>query len=494
MQNSFQFALATPEILLLLLACAVLLIDAFSKCKKRQLTYVLSLATLVVLSLSTIWQWGNNVQGVTFHGLYVVDPLSHFLKLLSYIAVFITLVYGYDYNSKRDMLERGGEIYSLTLFALLGQMIMISAGSMLMVYLGLELMSFALYALVAIRRTHGVAIEAGMKYFLLGAMASAILLYGMSMIYGATGHLDLAQIAWVINSGQAQHLPLVFGVVFIVTGLAFKLTAAPFHMWSPDVYQGAPTSITLTIGAAPKLAALAIVLRLLVEALHGIAIDWQPMLILLAVLSLAVGNIAAIAQTNFKRMLAYSTISHMGFVFLGLLSGVVAGQPAVAYEAYGAAVFYMFSYVLTTLSTFGLILVLSRRGFECEEISDLKGLNRRSPLLAGVLLLSMFSLTGIPPMIGFYAKLAVIQALVGAGLVWLAVVAVLFSLVGAFYYLRVVKVAYFDEPDIEQSIESRGPVIDGVISINGLLILVLGIVPGGIMAVCVSVIKNSLFF
>lgn len=494
MQNSFQFALATPEILLLILASAVLLIDAFSKCQKRNLSYALSLGTLVVLSLSTIWQWSNNVQGVTFSGLYVVDPLSHFLKLLSYIAVFLTLVYGHDYNSKREMLDRGGEVHSLTLFALLGQMLMISAGSMLTVYLGLELMSFALYALVAIRRTHGVAIEAGMKYFLLGAMASAILLYGMSMIYGATGHLDLAQIAWVVNSGQAKQLPLVFGVVFIVTGLAFKMAAAPFHMWTPDVYQGAPTSITLTIGAAPKFAAIAIVLRLLVEALHGIAIDWQPMLILLAVLSLAVGNIAAIAQTNFKRMLAYSTISHMGFVFLGLLSGVIAGQPAVAHEAYGAAVFYMFSYVLTTLSTFGLILVLSRQGFECEEISDLKGLNRRSPLLAGILLLSMFSLTGIPPMVGFYAKLAVIQALVGAGLIWLAVLAVLFSLIGAFYYLRVVKVAYFDEPEQEQSIESRGPIIDGVISINGLLILVLGILPGGIMAVCISVIKNSLFF
>lgn len=494
MQNTFQFALATPEILLLLMASAVLLIDAFSKSEQRQLTYRLSLASLLVLMVATIWQWSSNVQGVTFYGLYVVDPLSHFLKLLSYIAVFVTLLYGRDYSDQRDMTTRGGELYSLSLFALLGQMIMISAGNMLMVYLGVELMSFALYALVAIRRHHSVAIEAAMKYFLLGALASAVLLYGMSMIYGATGELDLARIAWAVTTGEAERLPLVFGVVFIVTGLAFKMAAAPFHMWTPDVYHGSPTSVTLLIGAAPKFAALAIVLRLLIESLHGIAIDWQPMLIVLAVLSLAIGNIAAIAQTNFKRMLAYSTISHMGFVFLGLLSGVSADHPGVAAEAYGASVFYMVTYVLTTLSTFGLILLLSRQGFECEEIDDFKGLNRRSPLLAGVMLVSMFSLTGIPPMVGFYAKLAVLQAVVGAGYIWLAVVAVLFSLVGAFYYLRVVKTVYFDEPEGESYDTSRGAFVDGVISVNGLLVIGLGILPGGLMALCVSVVKSSLFF
>src|SRR5690606_26583134 len=416
-----------------------------------------------------------------------------FLKVLSYVAVAATLIYGRGYAEQRDMLKNGGEFYSLTLFALLGQMVMISAGSMLTVYLGVELMSFALYALVALRRDDVKSTEAAMKYFVLGALASGVLLYGMSMIYGATGQLDLRLIAQVIGSGNAERLPLVFGVVFIVAGLAFKLAAAPFHMWTPDVYQGSPTSVTLILGAAPKLAAFAITLRLLVEGLHGIAVDWQPMLLILAVLSLAIGNIAAIAQTNFKRMLAYSTISHMGFVFLGLLSGVVQDQ-VLAGQAYGSALFYVIIYVLTTLVTFGLILLLSRKGFECEHISDLKGLNRRNPLLAGMLMLAMFSLAGIPPLAGFYAKLAVLQALVGTGHVTMAVVAVLFSLVGAFYYLRVVKAAYFDEPEGEQPPLSHGIVTSGVMSVNSLLIILLGVLPGGLMALCVSVIESSLRF
>jgi NADH-quinone oxidoreductase subunit N len=354
-------------------------------------------------------------------------------------------------------------------------------------------MSFALYALVALRRDHVASTEAAMKYFLLGALASAVLLYGLSMIYGATGKLDLSQIADVIASGRADRLPLVFGVVFIVAGLAFKLAAAPFHMWTPDVYQGAPTSVTLILGAAPKFAAFAITLRLLIESLHGIAVDWQPMLMILAVLSLAIGNIAAIAQSNFKRMLAYSTISHMGFVFLGLLSGVTQDQ-AVSAGAYGASLFYVIIYVLTTLVTFGLILVMSRKGFECEEIADLKGLNRRNPVLAGVLLLSMFSLTGIPPMAGFYAKLAVLQALIGAGQVVAAVAAVMFSLIGAFYYLRIVKMAYFDEPEGEAAPLNNGIITSGLMSLNGLLIIALGVLPGGLMALCVSVIQGSLKF
>lgn len=494
MQNSFQLALATPEILLLILACAVLLIDAFSKSTQRHLTFLLSLATLLILTVVSLTQWKAGVEGSTFNGLYLVDSLSHFLKILSYIAVFVTLLYGREYAEQRDMTRRGGELYSLTLFALLGQMVMISAGNMLTVYLGVELMSFSLYALVALRRDYSLGIEAALKYFLLGAMASAVLLYGMSMIYGATGNLDLARVAWAISTGEAERLPLVFGVVFVVAGLAFKLTVAPFHMWTPDVYEGSPTTVTLIIGAAPKLAALVVTLRLLAEGLHGIAIDWQPMLLILAVLSLAIGNIAAIAQNNFKRMLAYSTISHMGFVFLGLMSGVVDGSAAATGQAYGAALFYMVTYVLTTLSTFGLILLLSRSGFECDQITDLKGLNRRSPMLAGVLLVSMFSLTGIPPMVGFYAKLAVLQALIGAGYVWLAVVAVLFSLIGAFYYLRVVKMAYFDEPEGEIMPIDNGAITNGVMSLNGLLIIGLGILPGGLMALCVSVIETSLFF
>lgn len=493
MQYQFLFALALPEILLLILAVLVLLVDAFSKSSDRSLTFWLTLASLAAVTAVSAIQWRDGVEGATFSGLYVVDELSHFLKIASYIAVAITLVYGREYAFKRDMLTRGGEFYTLTLFALLGQMVMISAGNLLTVYLGIELMSFALYALIALRRENINATESAMKYFVLGSLASGILLYGLSMIYGATGFLDLAGIAQVIESDQAERLPLVFGLVFVVAGLAFKLGAVPFHMWVPDVYQGAPTAVTLIVGGAPKLAAFAIVMRLLVDGLHGLAFDWQPMLLILAVLSLAVGNLTAIVQTNFKRMLAYSTISHMGFVFLGLLSGMVDNQP-IATEAYGASLFYMVVYVLTTLASFGVILLLSRSGFECEEISDLKGLNQRSPILAGVLMLTMFSLAGIPPLVGFYAKLSVLQALVGAGLVWLAVVAVIFSLIGAFYYLRVVKMAYFDEPEGDVHPVPTGTVSSGLMSLNGLAILVLGILPGGLMALCVSVIDSSLGF
>lgn len=495
MQNSFDFALALPEIVLLILASGVLLFDAFNKEEARQNTFVLAIGSLVVVSMVSLWQWSAGVTGTTFNGLYVVDSLSHFLKIVSYVAVAVTLIYGRAYAENRGMMQNGGELYSLTLLALLGQMLMISAGNMLTVYLGVELMSFALYALVALRREHRPAIEAAMKYFVLGALASGVLLYGLSMIYGATGHLDLREIATVVSEGRAERLALVFGVVFVVSGLAFKLTAAPFHMWTPDVYEGAPTTVTLIIAAAPKIAAFAITLRLLVEALHGIAIDWQPMLMIMAVASLVIGNLTAIMQTNFKRMLAFSTISHMGFVFLGLMSGVNA-DGGVSSLAYGSSLFYVIVYVLTTLSTFGLILLLSRQGFECENISDLKGLNRRHPLLALVLLLSMFSLAGIPPLAGFYAKLSVLQALVGAGHVVVAVVAVVMSLIGAFYYIRVVKVAYFEEPDADQEIHplNLGWVTSGVLSLNGLLIFVFGILPSGLLALCIRVVQESLRF
>lgn len=494
MQNQFYFALALPEILLLVLTAAILLIDAFSKAGNRHLTFVLSLGTLLAVSAVSAWQWANGLQGTTFHGLYVVDPLAHLLKIASYIAVAVTLIYGRTYAEDRKMLSNGGELYTLTLFALLGQMVMISAGNLLTVYLGVELMSFALYALIALRRDHVPAIESAMKYFVLGSLASGVLLYGLSMVYGATGHLDMALVAQTIAQGDTNQMALVFGVVFIVAGLAFKLGAVPFHMWVPDVYHGAPTSVTLILGAAPKIASFAVMLRLLTEALHGLALDWQPMLLIMAVLSLAIGNLTAIVQTNFKRMLAYSTISHMGFVFLGLLSGVVEDHAVATGQAYGSALFYVLTYVLTTLSTFGLILLLSRQGFDCERISDLKGLNQRSPVLAGVLLVSMFSLTGIPPMVGFYAKLAVLQALIGAGYVSIAVVAVLFSLVGAFYYLRVVKMAYFDEPEGDTLAAPAGILPNGLMSINGLAIIVLGVLPGGLMALCVRAIETSLGF
>ncbi|AOB40335.1 NADH-quinone oxidoreductase subunit NuoN [Bordetella parapertussis] len=492
MQSHLDFALATPEILLLVLGLAILLIDAVSSHPERKTTFVLTLATLAALTVVSLLQWRDGVQGQTFNGLYVTDSLAHLLKVASYIAVAATLVYGRIYAQQRDMMQRGGELYVLTLFALLGQMVMISAGNLISIYLGLELMSLALYALIALRREDKVATEAAMKYFVLGALASGFLLYGMSMVYGATGHLDLVKIAEVIASGQAKQLPLVFGVVFLVSGLAFKLGAVPFHMWLPDVYQGSPTAVTLILGAAPKLAAFAITLRLLVDGLHGLAADWQPMLMILAVLSLAIGNLTAIVQTNFKRMLAYSTISHTGFVLLGLMAGVVDGKPDAAASAYGAALFYMLTYVLTTLGTFGIILLLARQGFECEQIDDLKGLNRRNPWHAAIVLLLMFSLAGIPPLVGFYAKLAVLQALVEAGHVALAVVAVMFSLIGAFYYLRVVKVVYFDDPVDQPAALAVTAGQRSILSLNGALILVLGILPGGLMALCVQVIQASL--
>lgn len=491
MQSQIDFALATPEILLLVFGLAILLVDAVSNHPERKPTFLLTMLALGVLTVVSALQWKNGVTGSTFNGLYVTDELSHLLKIASYIAVAVTLVYGRVYAQLRDMM-RGGELYVLTLFALLGQMVMISSGNLISIYLGLELMSLALYALIALRRDNVVATEAAMKYFVLGALASGFLLYGMSMVYGATGHLDLAEVSKVIAAGKAEKLALVFGIVFLVSGLAFKLGAVPFHMWVPDVYQGSPTAVTLILGGAPKLAAFAITLRLLVDGLHGLAADWQPMLMILAVLSLAIGNLTAIAQTNFKRMLAYSTISHMGFVLLGLMSGSVVGKPELASSAYGASLFYMLTYVLTTLASFGIVLLLSRQGFECEHIDDLKGLNRRSPWHAAIVLLLMFSLAGIPPLVGFYAKLAVLQALVSAGHVTLAVVAVLFSLIGAFYYLRVVKVVYFDEPAADAAPMSATCGQRGVLSVNGLLILVLGLLPGGLMALCVQAIRSSL--
>ncbi|AUT46724.1 NADH-quinone oxidoreductase subunit NuoN [Achromobacter sp. AONIH1] len=491
MQSQIDFALATPEILLLVFGLAILLVDAVSNHPERKPTFWLTMLALGVLTVVSAMQWSAGVKGKTFNGLYVTDELSHLLKIASYVAVAVTLVYGRVYAQVRDMLK-GGELYVLTLFALLGQMVMISSGNLISIYLGLELMSLALYALIALRRDNVVATEAAMKYFVLGALASGFLLYGMSMVYGATGHLDLAEVAKVVAAGKAEKMALVFGIVFLVSGLAFKLGAVPFHMWVPDVYQGSPTAVTLILGGAPKLAAFAITLRLLVDGLHGLAADWQPMLMILAVLSLAIGNLTAIAQTNFKRMLAYSTISHMGFVLLGLMSGTVAGKPDASAAAYGASLFYMLTYVLTTLASFGIVLLLSRQGFECEHIDDLKGLNRRSPWHAAIVLLLMFSLAGIPPLVGFYAKLAVLQALVGAGHVTLAVIAVVFSLIGAFYYLRVVKVVYFDEPaaDAAPMVASAGQ--RAVLSVNGLLILVLGILPGGLMALSVQAIRSSL--
>jgi NADH-quinone oxidoreductase subunit N len=344
---------------------------------------------------------------------------------------------------------------------------------------------------VALRRNSAVSTEAAMKYFILGALASGFLLYGMSMLYGATGSLDLTEVAKAAASGTVNKTVLVFGVVFLVAGLAFKLGVVPFHMWVPDVYQGAPTAVTLLLGGAPKLAAFAICIRLLVEGLLPLAVDWQQMITVLAILSMAIGNITAIAQTNLKRMLAYSTISQMGFMLLGLLSGVVDGNVFSAANAYSSAMFYSITYVLTTLGTFGVIMLLARAGFEAENLEDFKGLNQRSPWFALVMLLLMFSLAGIPPMMGFYAKLSVLQAVLGTGQIWLAVLAVVLSLIGAFYYLRVVKLMYFDDPADTAPIKV-GADMRIALSINGAAVLALGLMPGSLMAACANAIVKTL--
>jgi NADH-quinone oxidoreductase subunit N len=481
-----------PEIILLVMGCAILLADLWVKSPMRTLTYVLTLVTLgMVAALEATYALG----GQTFYGfgkMVVVDPMGSWLKCFSCIALMVSLVYGRPYAYDRDML-RGGEFFTLSLFALLGMFVMISGHNFLVLYMGLELLTLCSYALVALRRDNATATEAAMKYFVLGALASGFLLYGLSMLYGATGSLDLNEVYNAIASRQVKHQVLVFGLVFIVAGLAFKLGAVPFHMWLPDVYQGAPTAVTLLIGGAPQLAAFAICLRLLVEGLLPLAFDWQQMLAVMAIGSLLVGNLAAIAQSNLKRMLAFSTISQMGFLLLGMLSGVVNGNQLNAESAYSAAMFYAITYVLTTMAAFGIIMLLARAGHESEEISDLAGLNQRSPLYAGVMAIVMLSLAGLPPLVGFYAKLSVLQALISSqqtSYLVLAVFAVLMSLVGAFYYLRIIKVMYFDA--LQSPVHPITAPADArvVLSINGALILLLGILPGGLMTLCAQSINS----
>ena len=495
MIDNISWLAVYPEIVLLVMACVIALVDLGVNSPRRTATYVLTMLTLaVVAALEGVYASSGN----TFYGfgnMVVSDAMGNWLKCFATIAVMVTLVYGRPYAADRDML-RGGEMFTLSMFALLGMFIMISGNNFLVIYLGLELLTLSSYALVALRRDNATATEAAMKYFVLGAMASGFLLYGLSMLYGATGSLDIGQVFKAVLSGQIKHQVLVFGLVFVVAGLAFKLGVVPFHMWIPDVYQGAPTAITLLIGGAPKLAAFAITIRLLVDGLLPLAIDWQQMLAVLAIGSLLIGNLAAIAQTNLKRMLAYSTISQIGFVLLGLLSGVINGQvnSAVAENAYSASMFYVITYVLTTLATFGVILLLAREGFESEEIADLAGLNQRSPLYAGVMAVCLFSMAGIPPMVGFYAKLSVLQSLLASGqslYMALAVFAVIMSLIGAFYYLRVVKVMYFDAPLTATHVSA--PVdVRVVLTINGALVLVLGLLPGGLMTLCANAIVRAL--
>ncbi len=481
-----------PEIWLLLAACGVLLVDIFSKDAERRTTFWLTQLSVAVFAGLHLDSYNAGTTAYGMNSMVVVDPMGHLLAFFAALSVIITLAYARPTLAVRDMLK--GEFFTLTLFVLLGISVMCSANNFLVVYLGLELMSLSLYALAALRRDHAISTEAAMKYFVLGALASGFLLYGLSMMYGATGTLEIPRVFDRIATGSINKEVLVFGVVFVVAGLAFKLGAAPFHMWVPDVYQGAPTSVTLLIGGAPKFAAFAITIRLLVEGMLGLALDWQQMFIVLAVASLAIGNLAAIAQSNLKRMLAYSTIAQMGFIVLGLSAGVVSGNTLSAGNAYSSAMFYLVAYVLTTLGTFGLIMFLSRQGFESEEIDDLAGLAQRSPWVAGVMTVFMFSLAGVPPMVGFFAKLAVIQALVTTNVpfyITMAVVAVMFSLIGAFYYLRVVKVMWFDEP-VQTAPMHRAQGVTVLLALNGLAVFVFGPFSGGLLAMCRDAIVKAL--
>ncbi len=479
---------AYAEIFLLTMACIVLVVDLFLKDDKRYITYGLSLLALAgtaLISLAIMAKLASPTY--TLSNMFVADTMGNVLKFLACTAVGMGMVYSRSYLSDRGLLK--GEFFSLALFATLGMMVMISANHFLSLYIGLELLSLCLYAMVALNRDSAASTEAAMKYFVLGALASGLLLYGMSMIYGATGTLEITEIARILSVPNANRTVLVFGLVFIVSGLAFKLGVVPFHMWIPDVYHGAPNAVTLFIATAPELAAFAMAIRLLVNGLLPLAVDWQQMLILMAVLSMALGSFAAIAQTNIKRMLAYSTISHMGFLLLGLANGVVDGNWLSAADAYGGAMFYVIVYVFTSLATFGVVLLLSRAGFEADNIDDYKGLSRRSPWFAFIMLLTMFSLAGLPPTVGFYAKLVVLQVTVSAGLVWLAVTAVMFSLISAFYYLRIVKLMYFDEPTDTTELTPRLD-MGVLLSANGLAILLLGLMPQQLLELCLFAIKQ----
>ena len=490
--NQMNWLAVYPEIVLLAMALVIAMVDLWVTNPNRTPTYLLTQITLAVVAAMHLRAFNDGATVYAMQRMVVADPMGHLLGFFSSAAVMVSLCYARPYAASRDMLK--GELFTLSMFSLLGICVMQSANNLLVVYLGLELMTLSLYALVALRRDHVDATEAAMKYFVLGALASGFLLYGLSMMYGATGSLDISEIFKAIGTGQINKSVLVFGTVFVVAGLAFKLGAVPFHMWVPDVYHGAPTAVTLLIAGAPKLAAFAITIRLLVEGMSGLGADWQQMLVVLAIGSMLIGNVVAIAQSNLKRLLAYSSIAQMGFMLLGLTPTVVGMNTFSAANGYSSSMFYMLAYVLTTLGSFGMIMLLSRQGFEADKIDDLKGLAKRSPWFAGVMAVLMFSLAGLPPTIGFYAKLAVLQAVVSTnvtGYIVLAVVAVVLSLVGAFYYLRVVKVMYFDEPADTRPIVASNE-MGAVLSINGAAVLVFGLLPDTLMTVCREAIVKAL--
>lgn len=462
---------AMPEIFLLTMVCAILIIDLFVKDDSRGATYVLSLIALIATAFLSFSNYSDQSIS-TFNGSFILDPMATILKISICVIVLSVFIYAKDYLKDRNIYK--GEYFILGLFGVLGMMVMVSAGNFLTVYLGLELLSLSMYAMIAMQRDSIMASEAAMKYFVLGAIASGMLLYGMSMVYGVTGSLDLATINKAVAG--ADRVVMSFGLVFIILGIAFKLGAVPFHMWMPDVYHGSPTSVTLYIASAPKIAAFAMMYRLLVDGLSDMHTDWQMILIILSVLSMVLGNIIAIAQTNLKRMFAYSTISHVGFIIMGVLAGTQAG--------YGAAMFYAISYAIMSVAGFGMIVLLSRAGFEAEDIDDFKGLNQKSPWFAFVMMAIMFSMAGVPPFLGFWAKILVLQEAINSGLLWLAIVGIVASIIGAFYYLRVLKVIYFDKPldttPLQASMDMRL-----TLSVNGLAILAIGLYPTALIALCV---------
>ncbi len=476
----YDLITALPEIVILTMAMLILLADLFLKQSNRIVIYGLAQLTLLIAAYITYTTHTPSV-GYGFTGAFVDDTMADVLKLMIYLGTSLIFVYTRQYIQVRNMFR--GEFYALVLFSVVGMMIMVSGQSMLTLYIGLELLSLSLYALVALDRDNARATEAAMKYFVLGALASGMLLYGMSMVYGMTGSLNISEINNALMGGTGIHAVMILGLVFIVAGLAFKLGAVPFQMWVPDVYEGSPTAITMLISSVPKLAAFAFTIRILEQGLHTLAVDWQQMLMIMAVLSIIIGNVTAIAQTNLKRMLAYSTISHIGFVLFGLMSASING--------YVSALFYIVSYVMMTLAGFGIILLLSRKGFEAERLDDLKGLNQRSPWHAFLMLIVMFSMAGVPPTLGFYAKFTVLQAALQAGYLWLVVFAVLMAVIGAFYYLRVIKLMYFDEPldhhPIQAPLDMRV-----ALGVNAGALLVLGLMPQGLMSLCGYAIIRSL--
>ncbi len=476
--NTTNMLLAAPEFWVLTMACVILIADLFIREERRGIIHMMAMITLIFAAIITVrgdYLSAGLRSATAFNGSFIRDPMGDVLKLFSYFV--LGMVYIYSKFCLRQFRMFRADFYTLSLFALLGVMLLISANSLVMIYLGLEMTALSTYALVAYDRESKRGSEAAMKYFVLGSMASGMLLYGMSMIYGATGSMDLQQISVAISNQDGDNVMLVFGLAFLVVGLAFKLGVVPFHMWIPDVYEGAPVAVTLFISSIPKMAGFAMAYRLLYTGLGDLHGDWQQMLSILAVLSIVLGNLAAIAQTNIKRMLAYSTISHMGFILMGLLPGTA--------EGFGASMYYVIVYSLMSAGAFGMVILLSARGVEAEQLDDFKGLNQRNSWYAAIMAMVMFSMAGVPVFVGFFAKWLVIKAALDAGLMWLAISAVVFSVVGAFYYLRVVKLMYFDEPVTGSTIDA--PVdFRAAISLNGIMMLGLGIFSSSLIAVCMS--------